>query len=361
MRKYFYIAVVFFSFGGCVKDNSSAHTNHTSDHKHNANQIYLTQREKQMAGVGIDTVKTVEMSESNKIIGIAAVDENKKQVISARLNGRLDLLFVRNPGEKISSGTKLYSIYSEELLAEENTYLLALKNASITGKEIAEASRKKMVLWGMTEKQISDLGKTKNPSASLIFYSQTNGILSTSFVNEGQYVQAGMSLFELTDLSGIWIEAQIYPNEISNIKMNDEALITFHDLPQQSFSGRVAFENPVLEKNSKITLIRFYIDNKARLIRPGMMAEINFQKDEMKTLVIPKSAMLMEKDKAVWVEISEGLYEKRMVMTGMENKMQIEIMMGLKEGEHVVTAGVYLINSEFILQNGANAMSGMKM
>ena len=364
MKELNYLLLVCFVFlfcTTCTKEKSPAHSGHSQEHKHSASQIYLTPREGQLAGVQIDSAKMINMSASISILGIAAIDENKKQVISARLSGRIDQLFVRNPGEQINSGNPLYAIYSEELLAEQNTYLLALQNPSSTGKEIMEAAQNKLLLWGMTQKQISDLRNTQNSSPHLIIYSPVNGILSSSFINEGQYVSAGMSLFEIIDLSGIWIEAQVYPNESANIKMNDEAIISFPDFPGELFKGKVAFENPSIEKNSKITLIRFYLDNKAGKIRPGMMAEISFQNGKMKTLVIPKSAILNEKKKAVWVVVSEGLYEKRMIMTGMQNKTQVEVMMGLKEGEHVVTSGVYLINSEFILRNGANSMNGMKM
>lgn len=345
----------------CTKDDAPSHAGHTPEHKHAANQIYFTPRERQVAGVQTDTVKLTSISASASILGIAAIDENKKQVISARVYGRIDRLFVRNPGEQLIPGKPLYAIYSEELLAEQNTYLLALQNSSPAGKQIAEAAQNMLLLWGMTQKQIADLKKTRNSSAQLIIYCPVNGILTGAFINEGQYVSAGMPLFEIADLSAIWIEAQVYPGETGNIKMNDEAIISFPDFPGEQFTGRAAFQNPSIEKNSKITLMRFYVDNKVGQIRPGMMAEINFGNDGKKTLVVPKSSILAEKEKAVWVEVSDGLYEKRMVMTGIENKKQVEITMGLKAGDRVVVAGSYLINSEFILRNGANSMGGMKM
>ena len=122
-----------------------------------------------------------------------------------------------------------------------------------------------------------------------------------------------------------------------------------------------SFENPAIEENSKINLVRFRIDNTDNLIKPGMMARVNIDHDSKQTLVIPKTALLIGRMTMVWVEAMPGMFESGAVKTGIENKEFVEIRSGLKEGERVVTSGAYLLNSEFILKKGANTMGGMKM
>lgn len=140
----------------------------------------------------------------------------------------------------------------------------------------------------------------------------------------------------------------MYTNEIKYFNEKTEASISIEAFPQKTFKAKMVFENPAMEENSKINLVRFRIENNDNMIKPGMMARVTINHHPKQTLVIPKRALLIGRMTMVWIEI--------------ENKQFVEIISGLKEGERVVTSGAYLLNSEFILKQGANAsMGGMKM
>ncbi len=331
------------------------------EHEHGDNQIFLTVREQQLAGVISDTAVMKEINETKNLVGIAVVNKSKLDYVSSRLKGRIEKLFIRSINEYVKTGSPLLTIYSEELLADQQDYISAFQNASPTGIALADAARRRLVLWGLSIQQIQILEKTKKPNATQTIFCNRSGTVTQVFVSEGQYVEIGTKLIEMTDISSVWVEAQVYPDEIQEVYSGATAEISFSELTAKTFKALPSFTNPGTEQSSKISLVRYSVENKSQEIRPGMMASVELILSSKTGLVIPRSALLMEKEPVVWVELSEGLYEKRMITIGIANKHEVEITSGLKAGEIIVTSGAYLINSEFILRNGANAMGGMIM
>ncbi len=344
-------------------------TNHSEKETHDGmeNMVMLTKEEIVKANIQVDTVRVKNISEQSTLTGIVSVNENQVTVITSRVKGRLDRVYVRNAGEYISNGKPLYDIYSEELLANENDYLLALeqlknvKSQKETAKQLADAARIKLLQWSITEEQIQELEKSGKPSSTLSFFSNANGYITELFVREGEYVDIGTSIAKIADLSFVWIEAQIYSDEIKFLKQNPKLAVEFDMYPNKLFSGEIVFDNPALEINQKVNLVRVKVENKENKLKPGMMAYIYLKRNEKKALVIPKSALLVEKMISVWVQTSEGMFEPRMVTTGIENKTEVAILSGLKEGDLVVTSGAFLLKSEQTVEQGSNSMGGMNM
>ncbi|MDO1449231.1 efflux RND transporter periplasmic adaptor subunit [Rhodocytophaga aerolata] len=322
------------------------------------NMIHLTERQQLLINLGTDTAGVKNMHENNLLLGTVAQDEKSVQVISARVRGRIEKLYVRNPGERINKGQLLYALYSEELLAVQTDFIQSLKQSQkfASQKEILdqliEAARNKLLLWGMSEKQIAELSKAGKPSPYSSFYSQASGYLADLKITEGVYVEEGMPLFEIANLSSLWIEAQVYPQEFTILKQNPTLIAEFESLPGKKYTAKPVFSAPALEENQKIGLVRFAIQNPDEQIKPGMMAYIRLSHGGKEALVIPKSALLLEQMKIVWVEGEKGMFERRMVTTGIENKREVEILSGIEAGERVVSSGAYLLNSEFVLQQG---------
>lgn len=363
----FFSIILLLAFVTCSNEKAMKedHSQHTSME---GNMVHLTKHDQLVANIRIDTVKELAIGEQSTLLGITALDQRNIAVISSRFKGRIDHLSVRNPGQEVKNGQLLYSIYSEELLSDERSFLLAKdQNLEATSSkkmtdDLVKASRKKLQLWGLTNIQISELEKDRNVSPLLRVYSTVKGSLWELLVSEGQYVETGTPTFRIADLNSLWVETQVYSNEIPYLKQHPQVSIEFAAFPDQVFTGTLAFSNPVLEENQKINLIRFAIDNHERKIRPGMMAYVHMKYNQRKSLVIPKSALLIEADGAtVWVETSTGMYEKRMIIAGNDDKTKVEVLFGLEKGDKVVSSGAYLINSAFILKNGANTMGGMKM
>lgn len=332
-----------------------------------SNMLHLTTNERNLIHLEVDTARIKTIFETSDFVGTVAIDENNISNISSRVNGRIEKLFVRNPGEEIKKGQVLYAVYSEELLSDENEFLLSLEQQSnFTGQKntvntLVEASRKKLLLWGLSEDQIKELTQNKKTYPTVNFYSNVNGYLSELNISEGEYVSTGTPLFKIASLETVWVNAEIYQYELSNLFQNPEIELEFEVFPNEIFKGQIIQNPPVLDADKKVSTVRIVVQNIGRKIKPGMMATVSVKRNQIKTLVIPKSALVLSKIISVWIEIKPGMYESRMVKTGIENKIEVEILTGIEEGDKVVSSGVYLLNSAFILKNGANSMGGMKM
>ena len=330
--------------------------------------LTLDNEQQMLANIIIDTARFTMISTQTTLTGTISEDENKLTTITARIKGRIDRLFLREEGGRIKKGQALYSIYSEELLADQNDYLSTLQHLDkFPGQQTAvdgliQGGRKKLLLWGMTESQIKNLEANQQASSLLTYYSANTGFVVKLLVNEGEYTEIGRPLFQIADLSSVWVETQVYASELQYLTEKTEASITIEGLPQKPVKAKMVFENPAIEENSKISLVRFRIDNSNNMIKPGMMARVAINHHPKQTLVIPKSSLLIGRMTMVWIEVMPGMFESRTVKTGIENKQFVEILSGLKVGDRVVTSGAYLLNSEFILKKGANSsMGGMKM
>ena len=330
--------------------------------------LTLDNEQQMLANIIIDTARFTMISTQTTLTGTISEDENKLTTITARIKGRIDRLFLREEGGRIKKGQALYSIYSEELLADQNDYLSTLQHLDkFPGQQTAvdgliQGGRKKLLLWGMTESQIKNLEANQQASSLLTYYSANTGSVVKLLVNEGEYTEIGRPLFQIADLSSVWVETQVYASELQYLTEKTEASITIEGLPQKPVKAKMVFENPAIEENSKISLVRFRIDNSNNMIKPGMMARVAINHHPKQTLVIPKSSLLIGRMTMVWIEVMPGMFESRTVKTGIENKQFVEILSGLKVGDRVVTSGAYLLNSAFILKKGANSsMGGMKM
>lgn len=331
-----------------------------NDHaQQEGNFITIEKQQQQLAGIKTDTVKFQSIISASTILGTVAIDEEQITTISSRVKGRIDKLYIKTSGEYIRKGNPAYAIYSEQLFADEKEFLALSErktNNTIENKlldDMLSASKNKLQLWGLSEKQIEELEKSKSASPQIIFYAQTEGYVTEILVKEGAYVEAGTLLIKLTELNQVWIDAQVYSNEIEKISGSNSFQVFSETYPDEVYTGRLVFSNPSVEDGRKVQLLRLRIDNAKNKLIPGMMVYVSPKQNSKPVLAVPKSAVLLEKMKTVWVLAHENTFEQRMVETGAENKFWIEILSGLKEGEIVVTEGAYLISSEFILKSGA--------
>ena len=351
-----------------VKENHDYHDS-GSENSGMMDMVTLTKKEELYANIKIDTVKQKLIAEYTSLLGTTNFDERKVTVVTARIRGRIDKLFVINPQQAIVAGQPLYSIYSEELLSYENEFLNALQQQTQFNSmkqiidQLVESARKKLLLWGLTAEQIKKLEKTGTASALVTFYSTGSGTLIELPISEGQYVETGTPLFRIADLSQLWIEAQMYTNELKWLHENPSITVELDAFPDESFTAKPVFDNPVIENEQKISLVRFMIVNHKLVLKPGMMAYVNIKRNEKKTLVIPKSSILIGNMTTAWVKTGNGMFENRMIQLGIQNKKEVEVLDGLQEGEQIVTNGAYLLNSALILKKGAGmpGMEGMKM
>jgi len=333
-----------------------------------SDKIKLTASQIQLAGIKTDTVREENVGNEKTISGSVTTNENQAEQLSAKIAGRIQRLFVRSVGEKITVGQPIYSIYSEDLQEAEKEYLLAvqqqkaLNNPDVDYKQLINAAQNKLALWGLTPAQIKSLAASGKVSATTAVQSKINGTVSDIAVHEGDYVTEGMPILKTQNLSGLWVEAQLYAGEAGTYKENDQVSVSFPDLGRQLVKGKVEFMNPELSNTSKVDLMRISIPNAQGLIKPGMLAYISLATGKRRSLAIPITALLSDgRGDKVWVKNTDGSFSSKMVKTGAGNQTYVTVISGLKVGDIVVTSGVYLLNSEAVFKNGNDQMGGMKM
>jgi membrane fusion protein, copper/silver efflux system len=332
-------------------------------------RITLTATQIQLAGIQTDTVRDENIGSEKTLTGTVTADENAAEELSARIAGRIQQLFVRTVGEKISAGQPVYSIYSEDLQEAEKEYLLALqqqkqlRNPDVDYLQLISAAENKLQLWGLSPSQVKHLALSGKISATTIVLSKISGTVSDIAVHEGDYVTEGMPILKTQALNNLWVQAQLYANETADYKENDPVNVSFPDLGGQIIKGKVAFINPELSDASKVDLIRISIANPQGSIRPGMLAYISIAGGKNRSLAVPMSAVLTTgKGSLVWVKNSDGSFSPKMIKAGIGNQSYVPVISGLNAGSVVVTGGAYLLNSEAIFKNGGdNGMGGMKM
>jgi Cu(I)/Ag(I) efflux system membrane fusion protein len=333
-----------------------------------ADRITLTATQIQLAGIQTDTVREENTGSQKTLTGTVTANENTSQELSARIAGRIQQLYVRTIGEKISIGQPVYSIYSEDLQEAEKEYLLAkqqqkvLHNPDVDYGQLINAAENKLQLWGLSTAQIKNLAASGKVSATTTVLSKVGGTVSDIGVHEGDYVTEGMTILKTQALNNLWVEAQMYANEAGNYKENDRMSVSFPDLGGQLINGKVEFINPELSDAAKVVLIRVSIPNPQGLIRPGMLAYISVGGSGIRSLAVPASAILTDsKGSKIWVKNADGSFSPKMIKPGSGNQNYVAVLSGLNAGDIVVINGAYLLNSEAIFKNGSDNMDGMKM
>lgn len=324
-------------------------------------QIQLSKQQIKLANISYDTLREHILAKEITLTGRVTVDQNLADAISARVNGRIEKLLVKNLGDYINQGQLLYEIYSEDLNNAQQEYIISLQsNSPLIG--LGTASKNKLLLYGMNESQINKIKISKEVMQTVPVFATTGGYVSEISIVEGNYVSVGNTLFRLASLNSLWVEAQLYLPYLQYIEQGTEANFSIEAASEKLFTGKVIFIDPQVQSPERYVLARFKITNPSQQIKPGMLANISLQTEKKTALALPIDAIIQDSKGAnVWVRNSNGIFENKMVNLGMQNSQMVEIVSGIKEGEVIVITGAYLLNSEYVFKRGANPMEGMKM
>lgn len=331
-------------------------------------EIQLSDGQILLGNIRVDTLKNGSISDNMVLTATLNFDQSKTSAVSAKIGGRIDKLYFKNTGDYIHKGDKLFDLYSEELNNEKQEYVNALQNQHVAGSslidydQLAESAKNKLLLWGMSESQISELTNTPKASPLTSFYSNASGYITTLSIKGGDYVTEGATIIELADLSTLWAEAQVYTSQLPSFDSEGRATVKVPDLNNYEINGKIEFVNPEVNAGSRINLIRITIPNTNNRLHPGMSAYVYIKNKQHTGLTVPANAVLRNgNSESVWVKTGEHSFKVKMVQTGIEDNNNIEIISGLQIGDAVVISGTYLLNSEYIFKRGSNPMSGMDM
>jgi Cu(I)/Ag(I) efflux system membrane fusion protein len=287
--------------------------------------------------------------------------------------GRIDRLYVDKVGDYVSTRRPVAEVYSPDLVATEQEYLLALKSRdqlknspissiSQSGEGLVESALQRLKLWGVKDYQIAQLEKSGKPDIRLPIYTPLSGIVIDKLVLKGQYVKEGDPLFNIADLSSVWTELEVYENDFPFIKIGQMVEITSQSYPGKTFTGRVSYIYPFLDPKTRTVKVRVEIPNPGLKLKPDMFVNAAVKVPLGNVLTVPVTAVLdTGTRKVVWVETKPGAFVPHDVQVGARVGDDVQILSGLLRGDKIAATGGYLIDSEYQLNTGADSMPGMKM
>jgi membrane fusion protein, copper/silver efflux system len=333
--------------------------------------IQLNQKEQ--TDIGVQTVAVRRRSLQRALMAVAKVDEPETQLasISARIGGRIDKLYLDFTGQQVHRGQTIASLYSPEVFSAAEEYRLALENRKRLGtgaeplavsgaEDLVNASRRRLELWGLTTQQLDEIASSAKPQIELPIYSTVSGIVTERKVTRGQYVNAGEVLFTVTDLSTIWVKADVYQPDLPAVRTGQSVEITSDSLPGTTLRGRVGFLDTSINPQTHTASARIEVPNLSMRLRPGMFVQVKFAAPaEHDVLAIPRSAVLdTGMRKFVYVAKGNGEFEGRQVELGPAGTDYYPVLAGLKEGERIVSQGSFLIDSQTRITGGMTGMFG---
>ena len=317
-----------------------------------ANMVTLSGKKQVLANVSTVIVKKENLQEQVTAYSYLDFVENNRKTISARFNGRIEKLFVDKTGDYIKKGQPLFEIYSPDLVQAQNEYLIALNNSS-NSTSLLKASKKKLEIFGLTSEQIQTLEKTREISITLTYFSPTSGTVIEKKVQEGVYVNEGTAIYEVAELSTLWNIAEVYENNLSNVKIGSPVKLHLRAYPGEEFSGRVTFIYPVINSQTRTVKVRSEFFNYGGKLKPQMYGETVFNKAGGQGLLVPTDAVIIAGKRAVvWVKTGDGMFEAHSVQIGNRFGDKYQILSGLNEGDEIAATGGFLIDSESQLKTG---------
>lgn len=329
------------------------------------NALMLTDAQMKLANITTGSVSRRSIGQTAIINGTLTVDQEKTEVISSRVGGRIEKLFIRETGVPVKKGQPLYQLYSEALLTLQQEYLLAKEQYELLGKtesryrSFLEAAKRKLVLYGLTGNQIAGLGGSRSLQPRITFLSPASGIVTDIPAAEGAYVDEGENLYRIDDIRSLWVEAELYPHEVNLVEPGDTITVRVSGVGLAPVLAKVTFLSPEVRGNSQIVVMRAEIPNTAGTLRPGQQAQVFLTHAARTALALPGDAVIRDERGAhVYVQSGHNTFNPRMVRTGQEGFDYVEITEGLQEGDTVAMSGAYLLYSELILKRGSDPMAG---
>jgi len=317
-----------------------------------------------MANVATIEARSGSLNKEINAVGIVQFDQSRQAKVTAWIAGRIDRLNVNTVGAYVAKDKPVAEIYSPDLLATQQEYLLAiksreqLKNSPIpsisqNGDGLVASAKQRLMLYGVKESQIAELERAGKPTIRLPIYTPLSGIVIEKMVQQGQYVNVGEVLFNIADLSKVWVEIDVFENEVPYVRVGQQVEIRSATEHGESFKGRISFVYPFHDPKTHTVKARVEMPNPGHRLKPDMFVNAIIRVPLVKGIIVPVTAVIdTGKRQVVWVETTPGMFEPRDVQVGERVEDKVQILSGLKAGDKVAVSGGYLIDSESQLTGG---------
>ncbi len=322
----------------------------------------------QLVGMKTAVVERRPLVKKIRTVGIVAYDERRVANVYSKTEGWIDNLFVDFTGRAVKKGEPLFTLYSPDLVATQEEYLLALRARDTLGsssvKEIRagaesllEVTRQRLRLWDISEQEIDAIAATGRARRSLTVFSPVEGVVVKKDAARGMRVMPDRELYTIVDLSAVWIVADVYEFELAQIRVGQSASISL-SYDARQIAGRVAWISPLLDEKTRTAKVRIELPNRDLALKPEMYANVELVVDGGSKLAVPDQAVLDSGvRKIVFVDAGQGRFAPREIKIGGKYDRYYEVLAGLAEGEKILASASFLLDSESRLQEAMGTMS----
>src|SRR6516162_6279613 len=326
--------------------------------------VTITPEKQQLIGVRTGKVQKGKLLMSIRAVGIVEPDQMRLARQHTRISGWVTKVYVNFIGQSVKEGDPLLDIYSPDLLATQNEYLIAYNAWEAGGKtdqqwRVVESTRQRLELWKVSKEDIKKLEKTKKARDTLTLRAEITGTVLQRNVLKGSQVDPTTELYRIADLSKVWVQARIYEYELPHVELKTPVEIRFLSEPDTVVKSRVEFVEPFLQETTRTVKVRVPIENPKNLYKPGMYADLKITHDMGTGLLVPESALLRTGDRDLAFRVlGGGRFEPVEVKLGGRFEDRYEVLAGLADGDEIVTSATFLIDAESRLKAAVSGMGG---
>lgn len=338
-----------------------------------ASQAFQLSPEKiQKLGVRSEEAKAQQILKVIQAVGSIEIDEALKHIVSPRFEGWINHLFVNTTGALVKRGQPLLQVYSPSVLTSEEEYLVAKSNQNRLDRsssqsrdvasELTRSSLERLRLWDIPEAEIRRLQSSSKASSSITLVSPADGVITDKPSVEGMRFMPGEVLYKIANLESVWLIAEIFEQDMAEVKVGQVAIFTVNSYPDRTFRGKVTFISPSINPETRTVRVRIQMANPKGLLKPSMYGNVSLEGVTHDVQVaIPESAILDSGVRKVAFVMRDGnKFEPRELSLGVRGNGYVEVLNGITLGEHVVVSGNFLIDAESNLRAAVRGMTGQE-
>jgi RND family efflux transporter MFP subunit len=331
--------------------------------------VKISPDKQQLIGVRTATVKREPLIRTVRTTGQLTADETKIEHVHVKINGYIDQVYVDYVGQLVKKGQPLFTVYSPDLVATQEEYLIAkrgdktlsnseFKEVSQGAQSLLDSARRRLKLWDISDEQIRKLDQSGEVSRTMTFYSPVSGFVMDRKAFPQTAITPEMDLYQITDLSKIWLNADVYEYEVPFVKVGQTVDMQLSYYAGKTYTGQITYIYPTVDPVARTVKVRIEVPNPNFELKPQMFANVELKINYGTKILVPQEAVMDSGDKQyVFLVHDEGTFEPRTIEMGPKLDGKVVVLSGLEPGDTIVTSGNFLVDSESRLKS---AMGGMK-
>ena len=323
--------------------------------------VTVSPEKQKLIGIQTEAARIVELEQTVRTVGRVTADETRLHHIHSKFEGYIEHTFANFVGQYVKKGEPLFSIYSPELLATQKEFLLALKlrdespalftEMTTSGTNLVESARLRLELLDISQGEINQIEKTRQPIKALMFYSPYSGFIMAKMASHGVKISPNDALYDIVDLSTVWVIADIYEDSLPLVREGQTAEVSLAFIPGRKLRGRLNYLFPMLDEKTRTAKARLEFSNPGNLLKPEMYADVEIKGSFGKALVIPENAVYSTGERMIVFVAKDGnQFIPREIEIGIKVRNLYEVREGLVPGEKVVIEANFMLDSESKLQ-----------